>query len=235
MKEWSVTPETFRRQMAYLHKKGYQSITLEQLWRYLTEGTPLPAHPICLTFDDGYRNNLTYGFPILAQYGFSATVFLVSGFIGGVNEWDKIDPRPALLSWEEILANQNPYLSFQSHSLSHRNLTKLSLEEAGKEVGLSSQIISQRLAKPVDFFAYPYGKFNAGVKTLVVTHKYKAAFSVYPGLCRPEDDLFCLKRIEIFYSDSMLDFFLKLKTGYNWRGWLKKIYRNTFKQRGLRP
>lgn len=225
MERWSVTPEAFQRQMAYLSRRGYHTITVEQLWEYLTRGTALPPRPVCLTFDDGYRNNRTHAFPILARYGFSATVFLVADFLGGVNEWDRTDPRPALLSWEEILDNPGPTISFQSHSLSHKKLTQIPLEEAQREIGLSAEILSQGLGSPVDFFAYPYGKFDERIRDLAAAHGYKAAFSVQPGHCRPKDDLHRLKRTEIFHSDSMLDFILKLKTGYSGRGWLRRVYR----------
>jgi len=225
MKRWSVTPRAFQRQMAYLHRKGYQSITLEQLWDYLTRGTPLPPKPICITFDDGYQSHHEETFSLLAQYGFSATVFLVADFVGKANEWDRIDPPPALLSWEQILTSNYPTISFQSHSLSHKKLTSLSYEEINREIGDSAQTIKQRLGKPVEFFAYPYGKFNQVIRSLVMAKGYKAAFSVQPGLCQPRDDLFSLRRIEIFSSDYLIDFILKLNTGYNWRGWLRRIYR----------
>jgi peptidoglycan/xylan/chitin deacetylase (PgdA/CDA1 family) len=54
----------------------------------LSEGRPLPPRAVALTFDDGYRDNLTLAAPLLARLGLPATMFLVPGFLSGeVSHW----------------------------------------------------------------------------------------------------------------------------------------------------
>ena len=95
---------------------------------------PLPGRAVIITFDDGYRDFLTEAWPLLAQYGFSATVFLVAGKVGRTNEWDHhYGQEIPLLGWEEIRGLQKEGIEFGSHSMSHRPLTKLSVEETVRE------------------------------------------------------------------------------------------------------
>ena len=76
----SVPTAVFERQMAWL-AKAYRVFTVETLVERLRRGT-LPRNAIALTFDDGYRDNLTHAAPILARHGLKATIFLATGYIG---------------------------------------------------------------------------------------------------------------------------------------------------------
>ena len=74
-RDLSVTPKSFKKQLAYLQQEGYESITLNDLALYLTIGKPLPAKPIILTFDDGYADAYTRAFPLLQRFGFTGHLF----------------------------------------------------------------------------------------------------------------------------------------------------------------
>ena len=84
----NVPPEMFEQHLQWLSRGGYNSIHLADWIAYRSHGKPLPAKPVVLTFDDGYRDSADYAFPLLKKYGFSATLFVVSKFIGGTNAWD---------------------------------------------------------------------------------------------------------------------------------------------------
>ncbi len=77
-----ISTASFERQMSILFENGYESITFEQLYSYVVSGTPLPEKPVVITFDDGYMSNYQYAFPVLKQYGFKATVFVIGSSIG---------------------------------------------------------------------------------------------------------------------------------------------------------
>src|ERR671925_319704 len=79
-------PDRFRWQVEWLYSHGYKIISLGELSRYMTSGQ-IPERSIVLTFDDGYQTLYTEVFPILQQYGFSATIFLVAGFCGKDKHW----------------------------------------------------------------------------------------------------------------------------------------------------
>jgi peptidoglycan/xylan/chitin deacetylase (PgdA/CDA1 family) len=85
----SASTKVFEEQMEYL-QKNYNVISQEQFLGWLYREEPLPEFPAMLTFDDGYRDNLTNALPILKKFGLPAIIFLTSGFIGTSNGfyWD---------------------------------------------------------------------------------------------------------------------------------------------------
>src|SRR5579884_3268852 len=78
----SVSPVEFASQMDWLKRAGGHPVTLSQVLQAMAGGTPLPPHPIVLTFDDGYDDFATAATPVLLRDGFVGTDFVVSGFVG---------------------------------------------------------------------------------------------------------------------------------------------------------
>src|SRR3989454_4661535 len=78
-----VTPERFEAQLAFLRRRGYESISFADYLAYRHGAGRLPRRPVIVTFDDGYRSNRDVALPLLQQYGFRATIFLVAERIGG--------------------------------------------------------------------------------------------------------------------------------------------------------
>lgn len=76
----SLSTEVFERQMAFV-ARAYVVLTVEELAQRMRRRA-LPRNALAITFDDGYRDNLTHAAPILARHGLPATVFLVTGVIG---------------------------------------------------------------------------------------------------------------------------------------------------------
>jgi peptidoglycan/xylan/chitin deacetylase (PgdA/CDA1 family)/GT2 family glycosyltransferase len=208
---YRVTPEAFEEQLQYLHDAGFRTATLEE-WRLAMEAKrPLSGRAIGITFDDGYRDFLVDAWPLLAKYGFSATVFLVAGRIGQSNEWDQHSGQVIpLLEWDEIRELQMEGIEFGSHSLSHRVLTELPVQEVAREIAHSKKILEQGLGTHVRVLAYPYGASDN------VIHHLAGACGFTCGLtCRMApsqfDDLhLALPRIEITGYDRLRDFITKV-------------------------
>ncbi len=209
--KYRVSPERFNSQIAYLFKKGYQTISPNELLGFIREGKALPKRPLLITFDDGYRDNFTYAYPILKRYRFQATIFLVTQYIGKKNEWSGGDEE--ILSWEEIGEMREEGLSFGFHTHTHPNLLELSPDKALFEIRDSRRILEERLGEAIRFFAYPYGKFNLEIRDLVEEAGYLGAFSTLPGKNGRDEDPFLLRRILIRGSDTKLHFMLNLKLG----------------------
>ena len=83
----TVTTEEFEREMAYLEANGYHAITPDQLVSYLHGGNKLPDKPVLITFDDGYEDNYLNAYPILKKHGFTATIFLISDYMGRFDKY----------------------------------------------------------------------------------------------------------------------------------------------------
>ena len=136
-----VSPPDFANQMKYLKTAGYTVIPLAQI-----ENAGEYSKPVIITFDDGYEDNYTNAYPILKEYNFPATVFLISGFIG----------KPGYLNNNEILQMQD-LVSFQDHTVTHRSLATLSAAEQEYELSASKQAIETLTGQNVFAVAYPNG------------------------------------------------------------------------------
>jgi len=197
-------PKMFARQMKYLFKHGYQTVSVRDLINYAEQQIPAKDKKICITFDDGYESFYTYGFPVLQKYNFTAIVFLVAGYINKTCLWDK--GSEPMLKTEQIKEMAEASIDFGSHSLSHRSLVGLSTEELEKEIKESKTVLEELLGKQIESFSYPYGAFNEAVKKMVQQH-YKVAFSTKKGVSDIRG--FALPRIDI-NKDKILPVFIYL-------------------------
>ncbi|MBU4310216.1 polysaccharide deacetylase family protein [bacterium] len=209
--KYRISPERFTNQMEYLSKKGYQTISPDDLLRFVKEGRALPKKPVLLIFDDGYKDNVTYAYPTLKKYNFRATIFLVTQYIGKKDGWSKGEEE--ILSWEEIGKMRKEGFFFGSHTHTHPNLLELSRDKVLSEIRDSKRILEERLKEPIGFFAYPYGKFNSQIEKMVKEANYLGAFSTLPGKNGRNEDPFLLRRILIRGYDTKLHFILNLKLG----------------------
>ena len=200
----STRPGVFRRQMKLLSETGWKVVALNDLVRMLPDRRPISEKTAVLTFDDGFQNFYTEAFPVLQEYGFKATVFLVTTYVGQHNFWENKEdgstgmPLGQLLSWDEIKELSGRGVDFGAHSLSHPDLTKIPLEKATREIIESKTVIEQHLGTRVATFAYPYGSFNEQIKE-IVKDNFAAAVSTNLGKITAGDDLHALKRLDAYY------------------------------------
>lgn len=214
----SITPEEFRRQMAYLNAMGYKTISLSDFLGYLRSGTVPKEKMVVLTFDDGLKNNYTEAFPILREYGFTATVFLATNYIDRVCSWDKHEsiPRLPLLSWDEIKEMSDYGIDFESHTCSHPYLSRLTREEMRKELLGSKKVIETQLNKPVTFFCHPYGDFSRETQEVARECGYVGVFGGLDySLRNTKEDVYNLSRVGTARFTSLEDFKAGLLGTYN--------------------
>ena len=198
---YSITPKLFEEQMRYLADNGFKPISLNDLTEALSGEKTLPDKSIILTFDDGYEDNYLTALPIMEKYGMRAAVFIAV---------DKVS-RPGYMSWDQITALRAKGIDIGSHSLSHPSLTDLSPAEQAKEIIASKTALEKRLGQSVDYLAYPNGKFDASMFTLLQQSGYRGAFSGIHGLNLPGDNPYILKRISILKPKfGMLSFRVRL-------------------------
>jgi peptidoglycan/xylan/chitin deacetylase (PgdA/CDA1 family) len=75
----TVTTEFLDRTLSYLREQGVEFVTLAELSERLSGRRPSGRRMVALTFDDGYRDNLTLALPILRKHQIPATIFVPSG------------------------------------------------------------------------------------------------------------------------------------------------------------
>jgi peptidoglycan/xylan/chitin deacetylase (PgdA/CDA1 family) len=207
---YRVHPDDFEEQIRFLKEAGYYSATLEQ-WRIATESRrPLPGRAVILTFDDAYRDFQRHAWPVLKRYSFTAMVFVVTGQIGGVNEWDRADEELELLTAEEIQALDREGVVFGSHSHFHNPLLTLSPEEVAREHLVSRTTLEGVLGHPVDTMSYPFGATDCIVQHLAGASGFVYGVTTRFATCRSRDPLLALPRLEISGQDNLEQFIAKL-------------------------
>lgn len=160
------TPETFDAQLLYLRSAGYHVISLSQLENHFSLGVPLPSKPIVITFDDGWKDQMMYAFPILNKYHYPATFFVFTNAIG----------RKAFLSWSDIDTIRKEGYTIGSHTRSHPYLTHVSDPAAlADEIAGSKRVLEAHLHTPITQFAYPFGQYNATIVDMVRKAGYASA------------------------------------------------------------
>lgn len=196
----STSPEVFRKQMQVLASNSCRVIPLNEVARCVRENQNPPANAVAITFDDGFRNVFDVAFPVLKDYGFPATVFLVTSFCGRDNRWHgQPDQIPALdlLNWDEILQMAD-VVDFGVHTANHPDLTKLSGTQLQEEIAGASVSLRQRTGKTEQAFAYPYGKQSMEARKIVENNFY-AACSTQMMFASRNSDLYFLPRIDMYY------------------------------------
>jgi peptidoglycan/xylan/chitin deacetylase (PgdA/CDA1 family) len=154
-----------------------------------------------LTFDDGFKNFYTEAAPILDEFGFRATIFLVTEYCGGHNDWSGNPPdfpRNELLSWSEIRELNDHGFEFGSHTRTHKDLTGLKPDEVESEIRGSKEVLSNALGRETETFAYPFGRSNAFSRR-IAKESFIASCSTDLGKVSPQSDLSMLKRIDSYY------------------------------------
>jgi len=201
----AVSPETFQRQMEFLHRNKYNVIPLIELIELMEKGGRIPHNTVCITFDDGYESNYTKAFGILEEYNLPATMFVIVDFIG----------KPGYLSKRQIkeLANSK-IIALGSHAATHPVLTKIDKKYLKKEIVDSKDKLDTRVAKPVELFSYPLGAFDENIRKVVMDAGYSGAVATNPGKDYTKNDVYALKRVRISESSANMFVFWVEASGY---------------------
>jgi len=204
----SFPPELFRRGMGKLYENGYRTIDLLDAIDCLRLKKPFPERSFIITFDDGYESVYEKAFPVLQDYGMTATIFLTVGERGKANPGERLPSLEgrSMLTWREIQEMKQWGIELGAHTLTHPDLTRLSRERMEAEIRDSKKIIENTLGTPVSCFAYPYGRYNDRIREVVRQH-FTCASSDKLGLMSVDSDPYALERVDAYYlrKDRLFD------------------------------
>lgn len=187
-KELYVTSSEFKKQLSYMKDAGYTPIDFNQAGNTI-------RRPVIITFDDGYKDNYTNAYPLLKEFNFKATIFLISNAIG----------KKQYLDISSIKKMQD-LIDFQGHSVTHPRLAEIGFNKVDFEVRESKKAIEYITGKPVFVFSYPYGNYNQNVINIVKKY-YKYALTTNRGIFyAPPQGAYEIKRIGVVRSTSMKQF-----------------------------
>lgn len=171
----SVSPESFRRQLQFLRLAGYRTISMADYASGHYEEKSL-----VLTFDDGYEDFYLAAWPLLRQFGFTATVYVIA---------DKID-KPDFLTASQIKTLSGAGIEIGSHTATHPNLATAAPSSRQREIADSRRQLQLISGQPVESFCYPAGKYTEEVVAEVAATGYLTAVTTEPP---GEEDIHHLK------------------------------------------
>jgi len=188
----TVDPADFDRQMSWLRRHGYRTVTQRQLFAALMCGRRLPRKPIMLTFDDGYRNVLTNAVPVLTRLHMRATAYVISARLSGSDR--------SFLTWRQLHTLERAGVEIGSHTVSHASLPSLSDDDALAELAGARRALERRLGHRVPWLAYPYGAYDARIVELARRAGYLLGVTTQPGAQQRAHQPLALSRLRILDS-----------------------------------
>ncbi len=180
-----MPPAILAAQLAYLRKEGYHSVTAAQVYAYYAFGQPLPPKPVMLSFDDSDGTQYTVGRPLLHDYGFSATFFIMTVVLG----------KEGYMSAEQVQDLDREGFDIQPHTWDHQMVTHDTTEHDWvQQIVEPRQYLERLLGHPTPFFAYPYGVYDAAAAQRLHFSSYLAAFRLREDMDPTTDPLFAIER-----------------------------------------
>jgi peptidoglycan/xylan/chitin deacetylase (PgdA/CDA1 family) len=207
------TPEAFRKDMMQIYQAGYQVLPLATILDAIAGKTDLPEKSVAITFDDGLACVYENALPILQEFGYPSSTFIVSGCVNGYNEWGKAFglPRKRMLTSSEIRTLAESGVDIGAHTVNHIWLGKSKKDIATQEIRDSKAALEDILGQEVPTFAYPFGDWNQMARNAVIEAGYSGACSTMPGRNRKNADPYLLRRTEIKGGDAPWQFRMKLR------------------------
>ena len=192
----AVPPRSFAAQIAYLRDSGFTGITAGQLASALVQGDRLPSRPVVLTFDDGFADFHEAALPILQRYGFTATLYVTTGWIRDTDVPAGTAPGP-MLSWSQLSEVAAAGIEIGAHSHRHPQLDQLSARALRSELAMSKEILEDGLRATVSGLAYPFGYSSARVRKLAQELGYSHAYAVGNRQLGHNPDRYALPRLTV--------------------------------------
>jgi peptidoglycan/xylan/chitin deacetylase (PgdA/CDA1 family) len=195
-----VPEELFEQQMKYLKENNYRVITHGELLGFLEYRQAIPKRSVIITIDDGYRSTYEIVYPIMKKYGFRATLFIYTAFVGASRN---------AVTWDQLREMKKYGFEIGSHTIGHIDLTKrlpgekdaAFLQRITKELKGSKELLDSKLAQQTDVLAFPYGKSNKDVLEVVSKAGYRVAVTVKRGGNPLFADPLQLRRTQILKAD----------------------------------
>lgn len=185
-KDYIIPIAAFKEHIKMLADSGYHTILPDQLYNYLTKGTPLPSKPIMLTFDDTDLDQFTIANPTLKKYGFKGVYFVMTVSLG----------RPHYMTNEMVKTLSDEGNIIGSHTWDHHRVDKYTHNGVLKILGKNGKITNKPVddwvtqidkptkkleeitGKKIDYFAYPFGVWKKPVLPEIQKRGFKIAFQL---------------------------------------------------------
>ena len=194
----SVPPERFRQQLQYLKDHGFTAIDLYDLSLAVTARRALPDKPIILTFDDGYLDNYENAFPILREFGFTATFFIVTEFVD--------NGTPGYVTWPMVREMAAAGMRIENHSRTHADMTAHTRDGLIWQIRGAQETLAAQLGYAPRFFCYPGGRYDEDTIAMLQELDFWGAVTTAGGKWHGFDDRYEWSRLRMRYTTDMPTF-----------------------------
>ena len=198
-----VPPAKLEEELKYLKDNGYTGVTARQVWDYYANGAALPSKPVALTFDDNDDNQYSNAVPLLKQYGFTATFFIMTVSLD----------RENYMTSDQVKALDTQGFDVEPHTWDHHMVTQYKTDEDWqKQIVGPKKTLEDLLGHETPLFAYPFGVYDAASAEKIKSYGYEGAFRLRELMDDKADPLFAIKRY-IANSYWTMDQFQQALTG----------------------
>lgn len=195
-----------------------------------------PAHDdgrlnVIITFDDAFLSVATEAFPLLQRYGFPATVYYPTAFIG---TGKLLLPNRPHMSWNDAKHLAENGIAPGTHTVTHQNLRALTFAQIDEELGMSKKTIEQNTGIEVLDFSCPFSFPEEDaprvleLRASLVRHGYRTGVTTRIGRADAGDDPFILRRLPVNNDDDEALFRAKLEGAYDWLAALQLAKKKLF-------
>lgn len=181
---------------------------------------------VAITFDDALLSVLLKAQPELARRNIPFTVFVPTGYLGKLPNWDIDSEEKAVnepvMTIEQLKMLDKDLCTLGSHTVNHKNLTRIPISAARIEMLRSKEMLETILNKKITHFSFPYGAYNLELVKLAKEIGYTHIYTINTSFASIGKDEFLFDRISVSPEDWAIELFLKIHGGYNWNGFLQK-------------
>ena len=202
-RELEVTPEWLEQKILEYKQKGYTFISIDDLSSLIAHHSSLSTKRfICVTFDDGYRDNYTLAYPLLKRLGVPFTVYVTTGFIDDrLPMWWYPNQHLGMSAEELRQLDVDPLCTIGAHTVSHPKLDTLSYEEQYKEIADSKLELERLLGHPIQHFSFPHGAHNEDTLAICQELGFSTIAAAWGGPIRKGTHYDVLPRINMTQND----------------------------------
>lgn len=221
--------EEFDGHMKLIADKGYKTVTMDEFYMFKKGLLKLPKKSVLLTFDDGWRDNYFYAYPILKKYKLKAAIFAVTEWVelasSKKSEFKDVshkqckellsnEPGSVVCSWNELNEMRDVF-DVHSHTHSHRENFITTAPPLGESLQKSKEIIEKRMGIKEKHLCWPKGHYDDDAVKLALDCGYQVLYTTQRGVNLPDNELKYIKRIS-------------MKKDWKWLNKTLKIFTNRF-------
>jgi len=201
----------FEDQMKFLSDNGWKTLTSDEFYQFKQGKLKVPKKSVLITFDDGWRDNFVYAYPILKKYKLKATLFIVTQWIEEASKAQECEyiekkhseckklvpthPRSIICNWSELKQMMDVF-DIHSHTHTHRDkyFSDISWQE---EFQKSKKLIQENLGFEDSFLCWPRGIYDSTLIKEVTNERFDILFTTKRGINIPDNNLLEIKRIAV--------------------------------------